>query len=293
MNQINCRVCLDLLTSKNTAPSFLKRMMTICRSCHQQKVSDRNRDRRFKILEKLGNECQCCRVKEPKILSIDHIYGGGHKERREIGKWSKYIKKLFTTPKEELLLTYQCLCFNCNYTKGFWKKCPHQIALNNSDKYLQFYQSPLPVSDRGVDNSDLPEEEKHKRRIILRKIQKVKVKLEMIKAYGGSCSWCKISHPLFLTLDHINNNGNLESKRGGVEFYQYLKRLGYPGKDTQLQLLCHNCNALKEYSFNRLDKTEIIKMEPEKYIQQKYETTEEQDDLFWEEASKLYAQINC
>jgi hypothetical protein len=72
-------------------------------------------------------------------------------------------------------------------------------------------------------------------------------KLEAFAAYGGSCRCCGESEELFLTLDHVENNGaeerrKLGSKGRGPTFYRYLKRLNFP---PGYQVLCANCNMGK------------------------------------------------
>ena len=62
--------------------------------------------------------------------------------------------------------------------------------------------------------------------------------------YGRVCACCKESVYMFLTVDHINNDGNLErwpnGKRiGGVQLYQRIVKEGYP---KTYQVLCMNCN---------------------------------------------------
>ena len=65
---------------------------------------------------------------------------------------------------------------------------------------------------------------------------------KMIKAYGGKCVCCGETIPEFLTIDHINNDGNEErktlprSKRNGAGFYKWLREQNYP-KD-KYQLMC-------------------------------------------------------
>lgn len=48
-----------------------------------------------------------------------------------------------------------------------------------------------------------------------------------------------------MTLDHINNDGFKEKKKGGkgsgIRFYEYLYANNFPRKD-ELQILCMNCN---------------------------------------------------
>jgi len=82
------------------------------------------------------------------------------------------------------------------------------------------------------------------------------LKLETFNAYGGpycSCIGCpqrQYSMLTMLTIDHINGGGNKHRKsilqdRGGVSFYRWLKRNGYP---SGYQVLCWNCNLSKRYA---------------------------------------------
>jgi hypothetical protein len=69
-----------------------------------------------------------------------------------------------------------------------------------------------------------------------------KVRSETIAAYGGGCSCCGEAEPLFLTVDHINNNGGGRDRtKGGIAFWMELRRLGFP-KD-EYRILCWNCNS--------------------------------------------------
>ena len=70
-----------------------------------------------------------------------------------------------------------------------------------------------------------------------------RLKLEMIKAYGGECVCCGERTPEFLSIHHIGGGGKEDRARlGGVGlFYQRLKQQGWP-KDN-LHLLCFNCNS--------------------------------------------------
>lgn len=68
------------------------------------------------------------------------------------------------------------------------------------------------------------------------------LKAEMIEAYGGKCCCCGEPEFLFLQLDHIYNDGNIERRKFGnhIVEWAYLKSIGWP-KDRH-QLLCANCN---------------------------------------------------
>jgi hypothetical protein len=70
----------------------------------------------------------------------------------------------------------------------------------------------------------------------------------VFKAYGGyRCVCCNETEPLFLSIDHIYNDGNEMRKKGvhakgGTSFYQWIKRHNFP---PGFQILCMNCNTGK------------------------------------------------
>jgi len=74
-----------------------------------------------------------------------------------------------------------------------------------------------------------------------------KLRMDIIKAYGGKCACCGESIPEFLTIDHIANDGNKHREKDktmqGGGLYRWLKKNNYP-KDNY-QLLCCNCNFAK------------------------------------------------
>ncbi len=79
-----------------------------------------------------------------------------------------------------------------------------------------------------------------------------KIRAQTYAAYGNKCACCGESNPLFLTIDHVYNDGAKQRrsltkhrKIGGqtLDFYRWLKRQGFP-KD-RYQLLCANCNMGK------------------------------------------------
>ena len=85
-----------------------------------------------------------------------------------------------------------------------------------------------------------------KRKVKLEAIAYKKAKKEVFDHYGRKCAWCGETNPAFLTIDHINNDGNRERLQygsGGV-FYLHVVRAGFP---TNLQVLCFNCNCAKGF----------------------------------------------
>lgn len=77
----------------------------------------------------------------------------------------------------------------------------------------------------------------------------------ILSSYGGKCACCEEAEPGFLTVDHVNNDGNIHRRHlklscGGTPFYTWIVRNKFP-KD--LQLLCWNCNESK-----RINKGECV-----------------------------------
>lgn len=77
--------------------------------------------------------------------------------------------------------------------------------------------------------------------------KRIRVRDAAFAAYGGyKCVCCGETEPLFLTLDHINNDGadfrrKIKGKRtaAGFHTYMWLAKNGFP---PVVQVLCMNCN---------------------------------------------------
>jgi len=83
------------------------------------------------------------------------------------------------------------------------------------------------------------------------KQEKQEYLIKIRNAYGNKCNCCGETNPLFLTIDHINNDGykiRPRNKNGYAQaefsgsYYKRIIRADFP-KD--LQLLCWNCNCGK------------------------------------------------
>ncbi len=66
-------------------------------------------------------KCACCGEALIEFLSIDHINGGGNKERKMTGPTYDFLRR------ENFPLGYRVLCMNCNFAIGHFGYCPHQI----------------------------------------------------------------------------------------------------------------------------------------------------------------------
>ena len=68
--------------------------------------------------------CNCCGEDDYNFLSIDHIHGGGTKERKEGKGGGHFLYRRLK--KEGYPKGFQVLCYNCNVAKGIFKICPHK-----------------------------------------------------------------------------------------------------------------------------------------------------------------------
>jgi len=79
------------------------------------------------VLEHYGGnppKCACCGESHFEFLTIDHMNGGGHKERTRLGR--EGVAFYFWLRKNGYPKGYQVLCMNCNWAKGKLGICPHQ-----------------------------------------------------------------------------------------------------------------------------------------------------------------------
>lgn len=119
-----------------------------------------------------------------------------------------------------------CICKKCNNDKmQQWRRLHREQA---NELALKHYRKNPKKHHLAVNKS------------------RVKVRLDMIIAYGGKCVNCGITDFDVIDLDHINNNGAEHRRKNlyGYNLYRYLKKLNFP-KD-EYQLLCRNCNWKKE-----------------------------------------------
>ena len=74
-------------------------------------------------------------------------------------------------------------------------------------------------------------------------------RLQCLVAYGGNhpkCACCGEDTIEFLALDHINGNGRKHRREvgHGTQLYYWLIANNFP---PIFQVLCHNCNAAKQF----------------------------------------------
>jgi hypothetical protein len=85
---------------------------------------------RKSVIKGYGGKCICCGEDHQEFLALDHINGGGTRERKTVHVHTLYrsvIKNNF--PPE-----YRILCHNCNASLGHYGYCPHNLLKTKSNK---------------------------------------------------------------------------------------------------------------------------------------------------------------
>ena len=90
-----------------------------CRSCSASLQRGYARRLRLAAVEVLGNKCVKCGFSDERALQIDHVHGGGRKERREHYDNSTYMYRRI---RDGDITDYQLLCANCNQIKKTERK---------------------------------------------------------------------------------------------------------------------------------------------------------------------------
>jgi len=89
-----------------------------------------------------------------------------------------------------------------------------------------------------------------------------KLKYEVLSYYSSGeikCKWCGFNDIRALVIDHIGNDGSSNRKTlMSSSIYAYLKKNDFP---NGFQVLCHNCNWIKEVSRKLTSRDFLIEQE--------------------------------
>jgi len=102
------------------------------------KLRERQHVLRKAVMKKLGNKCVRCGFSDWRALQIDHIDGGGNKEKKEIGQ-DKMYRRILTMDEKKLVNHYQILCANCNWIKKheMQETVGHNLEGTRTSKFIQ------------------------------------------------------------------------------------------------------------------------------------------------------------
>lgn len=241
-----CKLCKIVLNDDNWLKSRKNRHSYICKTCENHKNNIRYSMRKEIYLEQInsnyksikqqvlkyyGGCCNLCGKNDTTILSLDHINKNGRKHRKEILKidsGTAFYKWVLKNKPNDL----RVLCYNCNCKVDMNKK---ELIINYNKLKTCKYCGDSEIIRRYAQCGKCHQINKRNKYIDL--------KLEVFEQYGGACMGCGEANKEYLTIDHINNDGNLHRKEIGTQIFPWLKNNGFP-KDNY-QILCFNCNYLK------------------------------------------------
>lgn len=105
-----CRVCLD---GGNKTPPERKKVLW---GAWHSKL-------RRETIGAYGGRCACCGEDDWRFLTVDHTHSNGAEHRKmRHGKIYSFLKQ-HNFPQGP----YQLLCMNCNWAKGIYGRCPHEM----------------------------------------------------------------------------------------------------------------------------------------------------------------------
>jgi hypothetical protein len=113
----SCKKILPLTEFNGNGRAYKSRAH--CRDCER----DKRAAVRLAVLAGYGGRCACCGESQPEFLAIDHINGGGGKERKAGLTYQKFYRFIL---ENNFPSDYQILCHNCNMAKAFYGECPHR-----------------------------------------------------------------------------------------------------------------------------------------------------------------------
>jgi hypothetical protein len=116
----------------------------------------------------------------------------------------------------------------CEFCAEYESKSAKECRARNPEKYLE--------SNR---RSRARYSKKYKAK---GKIKYLELKAQVFAHYGAFCACCGETEPLFLTVDHVNNDGAKDREKNGSAsgaFYDRIIKEGFP---NTYQILCRNCN---------------------------------------------------
>lgn len=86
-----------------------------------------------------GCKCKCCGESNLECLSIDHINNDGAAHRKELTGNARDGRNLYIwLQKNNYPPGFQVLCMNCNFAKGHFGQCPHELARSNISTSFAF-----------------------------------------------------------------------------------------------------------------------------------------------------------
>jgi hypothetical protein len=127
---------------------------------------------------------------------------------------------------------------NQEYQREYSKKHSEKKSRRAKEWYLA-------NRERALESQRLYKEKNREHVLAVKRAFYARQRSEMIVRLGGKCACCGITEQRFLSVDHINGDGNSDRKMFGRQARQAVKASGFDR--AKYQVLCHNCNLAKGF----------------------------------------------
>lgn len=206
------------------------------------KKLDNNRHHKAKeeALEILGNKCEFCGETEFEFLTIDHVYDDGFEERKS--KQHRQIWRDIITNRVDRS-RYRVLCYNCNSGRAILQRHERKsISKHLVDSICKKCGNPtiarIRIDKKGYNI-------KNHECFVCQKKHARNLKYKILDILSKKCICCGESEEFKLTIDHVNDDGNITRKDEGTGVQLYRRILNNKIDKNRFQILCWNCNHSK------------------------------------------------
>jgi alpha-tubulin suppressor-like RCC1 family protein len=134
------RICSRCGISKDISEFYLHKREKLgraymCKECSRSAYAEASAEAKSRVFEHYGMSCVCCGETHQAFLTIDHVSGGGNRQRAEMGisGGARFYRWLIGNNYPD---GYQTLCFNCNCGRAINNGvCPH-VEFGNAEQGL-------------------------------------------------------------------------------------------------------------------------------------------------------------
>ena len=154
---------------------------------------------------------------------------------------------LTLTPEDDM--KYSIPISRKEYLSDYYQKNKDKLRENQKQYYLDNKEHLIEKQTEWLNNKLSSEPEFRETLRLRNKVSHKNTKFEVLSHYSNGipkCNCCGETIIDFLSIDHINNDGNIHRKeihKNGISFYFWLKKNNYP---EGFQVLCMNCQFGKK-----------------------------------------------
>jgi hypothetical protein len=168
-------------------------------------------------------------------------YNRNYREKHR-DEWNKYQKKYYENHREELSQRHTEY-YNKNKDKIKEKRKTQDFKINHNE-YCKNWRE---LHQEQIKNERKIYYEEHREELLeLKRKDYQNIKSAFFEMYGNKCNCCGETNRVFLSLDHVQNDGKERRKKYGMNNQQEYKNALKEYRPDLFQVLCYNCNHAKQ-----------------------------------------------